>query len=190
MIFLSDLVTCCKCKCNSNRADCGINLLADAAYDNRNTIKCSSCNDQTCATSRCTICNDMLCDACVSAHKRVKLTREHPIVALPSMGNDSNGMSQTMSKGNKRYSCAKHAAEKLQLYCDMCHKVTCIKCHEAGGDHFNHPSTDINKAASSFRTNLKQQLLNLKEKVMMNSYSMKLCVNNKHVAFMVAGEFG
>lgn len=144
-----------------------MNLLADIAYQNNNSsIKCSSCNDQTSATSRCTVCNDMLCDACVSAHKRVKLTREHPIVPLGNPNNLPNGATQsTISKANKRYSCGKHSAEKLSLYCDHCNKVTCVKCHEATGDHFNHPSTEINKAAPSFRNALKNQLINLQEKV-------------------------
>ncbi|XP_067935863.1 E3 ubiquitin-protein ligase TRIM33-like isoform X2 [Watersipora subatra] len=159
----SNLVTCCKCKCNSNRADCGINLLADVARESKNTIKCSSCNDQTSATSTCTICKDMLCDACVSAHKRVKLTREHPIVALTNSTDLPNGASTTI-RGNKRYSCAKHASEKLQLFCEPCNKVTCTKCHEIAGDHYNHPSSDINQAAASFRNNLRRQLVNLQEK--------------------------
>ena len=158
------MVTCCKCKCNSNRADCGINLLADVARESKNTIKCSSCNDQTSATSTCTICKDMLCDACVSAHKRVKLTREHPIVALTNSTDLPNGASATI-RGNKRYSCAKHASEKLQLFCEPCNKVTCTKCHEIAGDHYNHLSSDINQAATSFRNNLRRQLLNLQEKV-------------------------
>lgn len=104
----------------------------------------------------------MLCDACVSAHKRVKLTRDHPIVALPQ----TNGISQSVSnKSNKRYSCAKHSSEKLQLYCDVCNKVTCAKCHDINGEHQSHASTDIIKAAAAFRNNLQTQLFNLQEKV-------------------------
>lgn len=167
------MVTCCKCKCNSNRADCGINLLANSG--NRVAVasgstKCSSCNDQTIATSHCTSCDDMLCDACVSAHKRVKLTRDHPIVPLNR--STSNGPVPVVTpKVNKRYSCAKHsygAYDKMQYYkyyCDVCNKVTCAKCHEAGGEHFNHQYSDVNIASSSFRNNLMQQLGNLNEKV-------------------------
>ena len=166
-LCFADLVTCCKCKCNSNRADCGINLLADAEprIDNLNEkpIKCSSCNDQTIATSKCTVCDDMLCDACVSAHKRVKLTRDHPITPLDNINGTQNGA--TNNKISKRYSCAKHSNEKLHMYCEQCNKVTCSKCHEASGDHFNHKYLEVATASHVFRKSLAVQLKNLTEKV-------------------------
>lgn len=158
-------MTCCKCKCNSNRADCGINLLADAnsrLLDDRahRVVRCSSCNDQTIATSKCTYCDDMLCDACVSAHKRVKLTRDHPIVPLNIVTSSSS-----ITKISKRYSCAKHSTERLQLFCNQCNKVTCVKCHELHGDHYNHRKSEVDEAAVHFRKNLHLQLKNLTEKV-------------------------
>lgn len=167
-VYFVDLVTCCKCKCNSNRADCGINLLADAEPQldrnlNSKHIKCSSCNDQTIATSQCTVCDDMLCDACVSAHKRVKLTRDHPITTLDICNGTHNGASN--NKISKRYSCAKHSTEKLHFYCEQCNKVTCTKCHDSTGDHFNHKFSEVAVASSNFRKNLALQLQNLTEKV-------------------------
>lgn len=159
-------MTCCKCKCNSNRADCGINLLADVdsrsleSLSSGKTVRCSSCLDQTVATSKCTVCSDMLCDACVLAHKRVKLTRDHPIVPL----NDGPWISST-TRINKRYSCAKHSLEKLQYFCDRCNKVTCHKCHEIAGEHHDHSRIDVSQAAIAFRKNLQTQILNLNEKV-------------------------
>lgn len=106
----------------------------------------------------------MLCDACVSAHKRVKLTRDHPILPLTESSNASqNGAVQ--NKLNKRYSCAKHSTERLQFYCDQCSKVTCTKCHDPTGEHFKHTHLDVGKASANFRQNLAVQLQNLTEKV-------------------------
>lgn len=160
-------MTCCKCKCNSNRADCGINLLthSNVSEVDADQVKCSACLDQTIATSTCTVCNEMLCDACVSAHKRVKLTRDHPITAIKPTSTVANGVTSQKVTVNRLYSCSKHASEKLQCYCEVCVKVTCVKCHESNGDHYAHRKVDVSQASATFRNELLDQLRNLNDKV-------------------------
>lgn len=55
-----------------------------------NVPMCTACcgespnsNVRNLVTSRCRDCNEDLCDACVGAHQRVKLTRDHTIVRYP-----------------------------------------------------------------------------------------------------------
>ncbi|XP_076068643.1 E3 ubiquitin-protein ligase TRIM71-like isoform X2 [Oratosquilla oratoria] len=45
---------------------------------------CSSCDEGQGASSRCRDCNETLCDSCVRAHQRVRLTKDHFIMRLPS----------------------------------------------------------------------------------------------------------
>ena len=50
---------------------------------------CTACSGESLSlnrnpvTSRCRDCNEDLCDACVGAHQRVKITRDHSIVRYP-----------------------------------------------------------------------------------------------------------
>lgn len=55
-------------------------------WDNEvDQTKYCTCCDGIQATSYCCVCQDYLCDKCVSAHGRVKVTREHPITRIDSM---------------------------------------------------------------------------------------------------------
>lgn len=156
-MFVSGLVTCCKCKCNSNRADCGINLLSEVETrksdqsDSQPNVRCSCGEHNT--TSLCKECDEQLCDLCVNAHRRVRLTKDHTIIQL-----------QPISSRN-RYVCQKHPAERLELFCEKCNKVTCRTCHQRTGGHADHPYTDVSQAAVSFRKDLNINLSELKEKV-------------------------
>ena len=49
-------------------------------------------NNRNRVTSRCRDCNEDLCDACVGAHQRVKITRDHTIVRYPP-SNSTSGLS-------------------------------------------------------------------------------------------------
>ena len=55
-----------------------------------NIPMCTACcgespnsNARNPVTSRCRDCNEDLCEACVGAHQRVKITRDHSIVRYP-----------------------------------------------------------------------------------------------------------
>ena len=54
-----------------------------------NVPLCTACSGESLGlnrnlvTSRCRDCNEDLCDACVGAHQRVKITRDHSIVRYP-----------------------------------------------------------------------------------------------------------
>ena len=46
--------------------------------------ECRNCDESSIANSLCRQCNEYLCDNCVRAHQRVRLTKDHTIVPLPS----------------------------------------------------------------------------------------------------------
>lgn len=49
------------------------------------SLQCSNC-DASSARCWCVDCNEALCDACVSAHRRVSVTRSHQILNQPAAG--------------------------------------------------------------------------------------------------------
>ena len=66
------------------------NLQATQSNSTVNAPLCTACcgesvnsNNRNPVTSRCRDCNEDLCDACVGAHQRVKITRDHSIVRYP-----------------------------------------------------------------------------------------------------------
>ena len=46
--------------------------------------ECRNCDEGATANSLCRQCSEYLCDKCVGAHRRVRLTKDHSIVAVPS----------------------------------------------------------------------------------------------------------
>ena len=60
---------------------------------------CTACSEaRNPVTSRCRDCNEDLCEACVEAHQRVKVTREHSIVRYPPSSKSAFGNTGIPSK--------------------------------------------------------------------------------------------
>ena len=57
-------------------------LATPPGFEVGNTKTCSSCDETAKAAGRCNECQEDLCDVCVSAHQRVKLTKDHRITWL------------------------------------------------------------------------------------------------------------
>nr|CAD7397008.1 unnamed protein product [Timema cristinae] len=49
------------------------------ATDPSSDLKCTSCHENSPATSWCVECSEYICDGCVQAHQRLKITKEHTI---------------------------------------------------------------------------------------------------------------
>lgn len=94
---------------------------------------CSNCEEGLHVTSLCQDCDELLCANCTRAHQRVRLTKDHEIVALragestvPSVRDDQTFRSSSRER-NLQY-CARHEAEVLILYCDTCFVPVCREC--------------------------------------------------------------
>nr|XP_039265198.1 E3 ubiquitin-protein ligase TRIM71-like [Styela clava] len=89
------------------------------------------CDDGVTATSYCSYCNDYLCAKCVSAHNRVKLTRDHPIKSIknPDIDTSSDFSNYlTFNTISSQQTCNEHNGGILQLYCELCATAICNKC--------------------------------------------------------------
>lgn len=124
---------------------------------------CTSCEDESAASSYCTNCREWLCDACVQAHQRVKVTRDHVIKSMEEYEKDTelNGENKpATSPGQKPLFCKMHPREQLQLFCATCDKLTCRDCQLV--EHKDHRYQFINEAAGKHREVMKKLLQYLK----------------------------
>ena len=84
---------------------------------------CTSCEDNSSATSYCVNCVDWLCDACVSAHQRVRMTKDHQI-----QSEEEFVASKSQETPERPLYCPQHPQEALRLFCATCEKLTCRDC--------------------------------------------------------------
>ncbi|XP_063344679.1 E3 ubiquitin-protein ligase TRIM33 [Pelmatolapia mariae] len=104
--------------------------------------QCSNC-DATSATCWCLDCNEALCGVCVSAHRRVTVTRSHRLLHHPPEGN-------ILSSPTKF--CRLHPSEPLKLICFTCKQLTCRDCQLM--THMNHRYCFVSEAVVSLKKQL------------------------------------
>ena len=118
---------------------------------------CNSCDDVSKATSRCTNCSEYLCDNCVSAHQRVRLTKDHFIVRL-AFNNATTSTKlqpsptplQPVSSDRPSSFCEKHEKEVLRLFCDSCSQAICRECTMV--EHVGHSFIYLQDAVDNAKT--------------------------------------
>ncbi|OQR71759.1 E3 ubiquitin-protein ligase TRIM33-like [Tropilaelaps mercedesae] len=92
---------------------------------------CTSCDEGVAAAGYCKDCEEWLCSACMSAHKRVKVTKDHTILSTEQAGR------ALKAAAKQRFQmCTKHPKEPLKFYCSKCSALTCRDCQLV--DHQNH----------------------------------------------------
>ena len=94
---------------------------------------------------RCVNCGENMCDHCSKAHKNSRLSRSHQVVDIGGELTDIHF---------KLWSsfCEKHSDKQIELFCDDCQKVICIKCCLI--EHKSHNISDIELMAEKFRQKL------------------------------------
>lgn len=79
----------------------------------------------------CKDCEEWLCAACIKAHQRVKVTKDHIILSTEQAGR------ALRAAAKQRFQmCEKHPKEPLKFYCSKCSALTCRDCQLE--DHQNH----------------------------------------------------
>ncbi|XP_002155989.2 E3 ubiquitin-protein ligase TRIM33 isoform X1 [Hydra vulgaris] len=117
--------------------------------------QCTSCDDRSPAGSYCMNCNEWLCKVCVTAHQRVKVTKDHIIQSQSSSEHSPVGTSNPQTK-EKPLFCKVHPHEQLRLFCANCDKLTCRDCQLV--EHKDHRYQFIEEAASKHREILRKLL--------------------------------
>ena len=85
-------------------------------------LPCEHCESGDPVVSRCTDCSVFMCEFCVTAHKRITVTKRHQILSL----------AEVQKLGSKALVqpafCVKHTGETLKLYCETCQETICRDC--------------------------------------------------------------
>ncbi|XP_061432033.1 E3 ubiquitin-protein ligase TRIM71-like [Lethenteron reissneri] len=101
--------------------------------------RCSSCESGARAASECLVCRELLCSACVSAHRRVKLTKDHRMQPVQQQQQQHQQQLQQQHQqqevmmmvpvrdGEQTY-CRQHEREVARLFCDTCAVPICRGC--------------------------------------------------------------
>ncbi|XP_078596572.1 uncharacterized protein LOC144873255 [Branchiostoma floridae x Branchiostoma japonicum] len=111
---------------------------------------CRVCSTGTGATSYCVDCREYLCQVCTDAHRRLKLTRAHNIVAT---GNSSPVMAD---RGDDNTSMCTRHGEINKFHCDTCHLVICLHCVVTA--HKEHRYVEIEEVAEREKKNVRRLL--------------------------------
>ena len=80
-----------------------------------------SCDEGGAAAGKCLTCEEFLCADCLTAHKRVKITKDHEIEEFETEASQLESSKQSLLE----MYCSKHPKEKLMYYCETCEKLNC-----------------------------------------------------------------
>ena len=131
---LNTSITCMECDETTdipeeNTAMLPYNFFANNAIDflliqcksNDNDVICTNCDDDSTAMSRCFDCSEFLCESCVTAHKRLRLTKEHKIIALDTLRENQRSVHRPVY-------CPDHDPEIFTFFCEVCKDLICKEC--------------------------------------------------------------
>ena len=117
-------------------------------------VACEGCIiDPPPAIAYCVDCEEFICNDCEDMHKRRKNLANHELLRINHL-NVSSILTKTKSS-----LCPCHPKEPLDLYCQVCHTITCRLCVLSG--HVGHTCTDLDQVADSNKQELQQCLLPL-----------------------------
>lgn len=128
---------------------------------------CTSCEDKSPATSYCLDCTDWLCDACVQAHQRVRVTKDHTVQTME----EYRANASSTLEDQRPIFCGTHPHEPLKLFCGNCEKLTCRDCQLL--EHKDHKYQFVKESACSYREYLRAQLNRLYEQAQPLTESIK-----------------
>ncbi|KAL4646716.1 transcription intermediary factor 1-beta-like [Arapaima gigas] len=111
--------------------------------------KCSGC-EEFAVSGWCVQCGEALCSVCVSAHQRVRVTRDHTV--LPQ---------RFPSDSTPTVFCRTHKEEPVMLFCKSCNQLTCRDCQLTF--HRNHSYQFLHEALTSQREQIENLLARLRQ---------------------------
>ncbi|XP_061073663.1 transcription intermediary factor 1-beta isoform X2 [Conger conger] len=143
---------CPNCKRSYNTLEVTDNPLLKDSTNGPGThrlAKCAGCED-TAISGWCVECGEALCSICVSAHQRVRVTREHTVLPqkLPP------GFIPTLY-------CPTHREEPMKLFCVSCNQLTCRDCQLTY--HRNHGYQFLNEAVTAQREQIESLMVRVRQ---------------------------
>ena len=116
-----------------------------------NSIVCEGCVTDQPAIVYCVDCEEFICKDCEDIHKRRRNMLYHELLQVGDLN-----VSSLLTK-SKPSLCPHHPKEPLDLYCQVCHTITCRLCVLTG--NVGHTCTDLDQVADNNKQELQQCLL-------------------------------
>ncbi|KAK7147278.1 hypothetical protein R3I94_009956 [Phoxinus phoxinus] len=152
-----DCPLCAQAFCLSEVTECS--LFEDASNNNK-APKCAGCEESE-VSGWCVQCEEGLCLDCTSAHRRVKVTRDHEVTPKkPPTG------------WVQRRRCPSHTQESLRFFCLVCEELTCKDCQLI--THRGHSFVQQEEAVGSQRQLLQSLLDSIRRQKVTVSSSLLL----------------
>ena len=119
---------------------------------------CTSCGGNV-PQAVCMDCEDFLCEQCWTAHQQLKKSRTHysfTVEEAQEMTPYQLLKTLPVSYTSPAPLCQKHEGQKVDLYCQQCSLLVCLKCSIV--DHKGHQMHEVKKYASLCKRTLGQAL--------------------------------
>ena len=117
---------------------------------------CGQCESSDPSVAYCVECEAFLCEFCSSAHKRMKLCKEHTVLPLDKITVSSALQSSTST-------CDKHAQEDIKIFCSNCQRLICQSC--VIEEHGNHKFQHIGKTRQEYEGNVTKLITTVNDKL-------------------------
>ena len=183
-----DMITCPTCRALSSVPESGdLNDLPTSFYHNglidvlavkecNNTqVTCGNCGERSSESSYCFECYIFYCEDCVTAHKKMRSSKNHRALALKEF-NDKDY--EDILKRPAFCPKQRHQNEELRYYCKHCKTAVCQTCSslEHSGHALEHIEDEAKRQKTVIRTLLKTQRQNLQLKKNIVSQLEESCV--------------
>ncbi len=119
---------------------------------------CTSCGVNI-PQAVCMDCDDFLCTECWNAHQQLKKSRSHysfTVEEAQQMTSTQLLQALPVSYTSPVPLCQKHEGQRIDLYCQQCSLLVCLKCSVV--DHKGHQVHDIKKYVPLCKNDLGQAL--------------------------------
>ena len=159
-----------------------LNRLVDVLALEDGTVqaqKCNSCDENNPATSYCFVCQSFLCASCFQSHQRLKATRGHRNVLIDKLqAQDVQELIHRPVMCSQQY----HEDQALELYCENCKVLICLKCSIV--NHNRHFVTETQKAAQEQKMQIKEAVAKVKAEILVYEIEIKRQteLRNKNIA--------
>ena len=183
-----DLITCPTCRAPTSVPESGdLNDLPTSFYQNglidvlaikecNNTqVTCGNCGEKSFDSSYCFECCIFYCEDCVTAHKKMRSSKNHRVLALKEF-NDKDY--EDILKRPAFCPKQRHQNEELKYYCKNCKTAVCQTCSsvEHSGHALEHIEDEAERQKTVIRTLMKTQRQNLQLKKNIVSQLEESCV--------------
>ncbi|XP_077977425.1 E3 ubiquitin-protein ligase TRIM56-like [Glandiceps talaboti] len=115
-----------------------------------NTSKCAGCDGEV--KFWCTDCGEFLCEGCSTAHRRMRLSKDHRIMTI--MDYNDQKSSHHMKLHQPRF-CDDHPTVQLEFFCDSCQVPACMKCAVVTHVVPDHKMMSMEKALEKYTPTMK-----------------------------------